>query len=86
MRKKLFLNSTVAWILLIIVTTGVMMNASWLNHVDQIFIQYRLPDNTYVTVFVGMLAKVATIVPMVLIFGAIAIFLLKTNRKSLAIW
>lgn len=86
MRKKLVLNSVAALVLLIIVTTGVTMNASWLNHVDQIFIQHRLPDNTYVTVFVGMLAKVATMGPMVLIFGTIAIFLLKNNQKSLAIW
>lgn len=86
MRKKLFLNSTAALFLLLVVTSGVMTDAPWLHHVDQIFIQHRLPDNAYITVLIGLVAKVATIGTMLLIFGVIAIFLLRKNRKFLAIW
>jgi len=65
---------------------SVAMNAQWINHLDNIFMQHRLPDIPYLTIFAGAIAQFATIGPMLVIFSAITIFLLRINDKALAVW
>ena len=86
MRKKLFLSSAGALLVVIILTTAVAMDAQWLNNLDNLFIQHRIPDISYLTVFAGAAAKFATIGPMLVIFSVLAIFLLRINYKGLAAW
>ncbi|WP_260456209.1 phosphatase PAP2/LCP family protein [Enterococcus gilvus] len=86
MRKKLFLSSAGALLVAIILTTAVAMDAQWLNSLDNLFIQHRIPDISYLTVFAGATATFATIGPMLVIFSVLAIFLLRINYKGLAVW
>lgn len=86
MRKKFFISSVSTLLIVIIVTMSVAMNAQWINHLDNIFMQHRLPDIPYLTIFAGAIAQFATIGPMLVIFSAITIFLLRINDKALAVW
>ena len=86
MRKTFLLSSVSALLIVFLFTMAVVLNAQWLTHLDQLFIQYRLPDILAVTTFVGVIAKFATIGPMLVVFSLISIFLLRSNFKALTIW
>ncbi|MGG5372773.1 phosphatase PAP2/LCP family protein [Enterococcus sp. AZ196] len=86
MRKKLFIKSIGALLAVLLFTTAITANAQWLHHLDHLFIQYRLPNIYYATLFVGAIAKLATIAPMLAIFITLAVLLLRRNDKGLAFW
>lgn len=86
MRKTFLLSSASALLIVFLFTMAVVLNAQWLTHLDQLFIQYRLPDILAVTTFVGVIAKFATIGPILVVFCLISIFLLRSNFKTLTIW
>lgn len=86
MRKAFLLSSVSALLIVFLFTMAVVLNVQWLTHLDQLFIQYRLPDILAVTTFVGVIAKFATIGPILVVFSLISIFLLRSNFKTLTIW
>lgn len=67
MRKKFFLRSAGMLLSVMVITSAVAMNAHWMKEVDAVFLQNRLPNISYLTAFVGGMAKIATIGPMVII-------------------
>ncbi len=85
MRKTFLLSSVSALLIVFLFTMAVVLNAQWLTHLDQLFIQYRLPDILAVTTFCGYDCKFATIGPMLVVFSLISIFL-RSNFKALTIW
>ena len=74
MRKAFLLSSVSALLIVFLFTMAVVLNVQWLTHLDQLFIQYRLPDILAVTTFVGVIAKFATIGPILVVFSLISIF------------
>lgn len=86
MRKKFFLRSAGMLLSVMVITSAVAMNAHWMKEVDAVFLQNRLPNISYLTAFVGGMAKIATIGPMVIIFGLLAFYLLRKHERALAVW
>ncbi|MGO3610015.1 MAG: phosphatase PAP2/LCP family protein, partial [Enterococcus sp.] len=86
MRKKFTLLSVCALSVALIFMIGVAINAQWLNHLDDFFMENRLVNISFLTVFTGAMAKVATIGPMLIIFSFLAFFLWRKQQRALAIW
>lgn len=86
MRKKFTLLSVCALSVALIFMIGVAINAQWLNHLDDFFMENRLVNISFLTVFTGVVAKVATIGPMLIIFSFLAFFLWRKQQRALAIW
>lgn len=86
MRKKFTLLSVCTLSVALIFMIGVAINAQWLNYLDTFFMQNRLANISFLTVFTGVLAKVATLGPMLIIFSFLAFFLWRKQQRALAVW
>lgn len=86
MRKKFTLLSVCALSVALVFMIGLAIDAQWITHLDDFFMKNRLVNYSFLTIFTGGVAKIATIGPMVIIVSFFAFFLWRKQYRALALW